>query len=121
MTLPMDTVITLAATAAGFAFLIGCAWHNRRSGYRKIRPAESPVHEALLWLSALNGSPACEEVPVPLTSASAASATITGVDLLALETALGRQESPVLATERTPEPVLADVSREETGNTLRTT
>lgn len=75
---------------AGFtvAFLIGSAAYNRRTGYRKVRPAMSGVDELLVWLAGFHSVPAQETAPPPL------SAEEQTEELLRLNAALGKTEIP---------------------------
>jgi hypothetical protein len=53
----MDSlVIPWVLSGASIAFLIGCVEYNRRTGFKKVRNAESPLDEALLWINTTRSS-----------------------------------------------------------------
>jgi hypothetical protein len=71
----MDSlIIPWVLSGASVAFLIGCVEYNRRTGFKKLRSAESPVDEALLWInttrSSLSALPASKLHDIAMAEAS---------------------------------------------------
>jgi hypothetical protein len=65
----MDTmVLPWVLSGASIAFLIGCAEYNRRTGFKKLRNAESPLEDALLWITEVRASVSASPEPVLLRS-----------------------------------------------------
>jgi hypothetical protein len=52
----INTSIQWLAAGAAAVVLMAFARRNRRHGYQKVRPAESPVQEAMLWLAQIRES-----------------------------------------------------------------
>lgn len=48
--------VAWAVSAAAIVFLIVSAWHNRRSGYQRMRAEVSGIEDALFWLSEFRAS-----------------------------------------------------------------
>ena len=92
MTNVENMIIGWLAFGAAAVFLMVCAWHNRRHGYQKLRPTESPVGEAILWLARINGSLSCSADTLPIASQR----STTSEQLVCLNSALqsyGQQAS----------------------------
>ncbi len=106
MPIAIDSTVVLLATAAGFAFLFACAWHNRRIGYRKVRSTETPVDQAIRWLASVRDMPSVSELPIP-----AARAVSETEQLLSLNAALLQHQMPALQDQ--PKPVVAAPHAEE--------
>jgi hypothetical protein len=71
----MDSlVISWVLSGLSVACLIGCVEYNRRTGFKKIRSADSPLDEALLWItntrSSLSSLPAAKLQEIAMAEAS---------------------------------------------------
>jgi hypothetical protein len=100
MTNGNSTFVQWLAAGAAAAVLMVFARRNRRHGYQKVRPTESPVQEAMLWLAQLRESLSLSSDgdTLPTHSQRSASSLAQGhtEQLLSLNSALqqyGRQAS----------------------------
>jgi len=75
MMLVTDASIQWLASGVGALFLIGCAWHNRRSKFERVRALESPVNAAILWLAEIKESLSLNEDNLTTSDRSASSTT----------------------------------------------
>ncbi len=99
-----NTSVQWLAAGAAAVVLMAFARRNRRHGYQKVRPSESPVQEAMLWLAQIRESLSSDgHTPATGSQPSASSMMQAQTEqLVRLNSALqprGRQSAPRQASE----------------------
>ena len=94
----MDTlVLPWVLSGASIAFLIGCVEYNRRTGFKKVRSTESPLEDALLWITDARAAVSSSPEPIRLRHklGDIAAADASTRQLIRLYSAVREAETPL--------------------------
>jgi len=109
MTNAMDAGVPWLASGAVAVFLIVCVWHNRRTGYQRVRAEKIPLGEAI---ALIKQSLSFRDDALPVASQAVATQppimSTQTEQLLSLNSALQSNRQTLPASSEIEEPVRAD-------------